>query len=167
MNRNHTVWQNAKVFATKNTTSRHPAFFWTQLLSTSWSGYKNNRGGRPICSCCTKWRYVYWWFVKQNMRTLITWNMSNFPSVIFNKIQSIRKQDENQLNTHKCVSKSEVYVFFFLAIPLKISKSPLKFNQNLNLWMNRFLNFHLKNWSIFQLKIWISDWNSKQDKIIL
>ena len=65
-------------------------------------------------------------------------------SVIFNKIQSIRKQDENQLNTHKCVWKSEVYVFFFLFDTTKNLEKPPKIQSKFEFMNEQVPKFSFK-----------------------
>ena len=103
-------------------------------------------------------------FSQEIIQIRIETNISN--QHFFIKIQSIRKQDENQLDTHKCVSKCEVYIFFCDAAK-NLEKSPKI--QSKFAFMNEQVPeiFISKIYLYFNSKFESRDWNSKQDKIIL
>ena len=90
------------------------------------------------------------------------------------KFNSLENRKIIKLNTHKCFFKMWSMCFFFCCDTTKnFKKSPKiqsKFDYICNIidvYLKKSLKVHVKPSCIFQVKIWISEFNSKQVEIYM
>ena len=68
---------------------------------------------------------VFYWYLREHFSWVTKIYSQEWMTQRFlKKNQFVEKQDDNQLNTHKCFSRCKVYVFFFCDTTTNFKKSP-------------------------------------------